>query len=67
MQYSQSQVCCSENRTKNCTQCNPDTATKKELLDFKTLRPIDHVLNFTIIFSVVSVAVLLGILIFKKR
>ena len=61
------QVCCSENRTSNCTQCNQDTATKKELLNFKTLRPIDHVLNFTIIFSVVSVAVLLGILIFRKR
>jgi len=61
------QVCCDENKTTNCTKCNQDTATKKELLDFKTLRPIDHVLNFTIIFSVVSVAVLLGILIFKKR
>ena len=62
-----SQVCCDENKTTNCTQCKGNTATKNELLNFKSLRPIDHVLNFVIIFSVVSVAVLIGLLIFKKR
>ena len=66
-----SQVCCDENRTTNCTQCDKNkgkgSATRNELLNFKMLRPIDHVLNFVIIFSVVSVAVLIGLLIFKKR
>jgi len=66
-----SQVCCDENKTTNCTQCGNNggkgSATKNELLNFKMLRPIDHVLNFVIIFSVVSVAVLIGLLIFKKR
>lgn len=66
-----SQVCCDENKTTNCTQCGKNggkgSETRNELLNFKSLRPIDHVLNFVIIFSVVSVAVLIGLLIFKKR
>lgn len=72
-----SQVCCGGNKTTNCTPCEknggkyqqntPGSETKNELLNFKSLRPIDHVLNFVIIFSVVSVAVLIGLLIFKKR
>jgi len=65
------QVCCDENKTTNCTQCDKNkgkgSATRNELLNFKMLRPIDHVLNFVIIFSVVSVSVLIGLLIFKKR
>ena len=66
------QVCCTETKTTGCTSCetNPGgkgSKTRNELLNFKTLRPIDHVLNFVIIFSVVSVAVLIGLLIFKKR
>ena len=66
------QVCCTETKNTGCTSCgtNPGgkgSETRNELLNFKTLRPIDHVLNFVIIFSVVSVAVLIGLLIFKKR
>lgn len=66
-----SQVCCDENRTTNCTQCDKNkgkgSATRNELLNFKMLRPIDHLLNVVIIVSVVSVAVLVSLLIFKKR
>lgn len=66
-----SQVCCDENRTTNCTQCDKNkgkgSATRNELLNFKMLRPIDHFLNVVIIVSVVSVAVLVSLLIFKKR
>jgi hypothetical protein len=69
------QVCCSGTETETeksgCTQCDTNSAkngsARNELLNFKMLRPIDHVLNFVIIFSVVSVAVLIGLLIFKKR
>jgi len=65
------QVCCDENKTTKCIKCDNNSRkrsqTRNELLNFKSLRPIDHVLNFVIIFSVVSVAVSIGLLIFKKR
>jgi hypothetical protein len=65
------QVCCTDTKKTGCTECgtNPgeNGSARNELLNFKMLRPIDHVLNFVIIFSVVSVAVLIGLLIFKKR
>jgi len=71
MAQPKSAVCCNENKTTNCTQCGNNggkgSETRNELLNFKSLRPIDHVLNFVIIFSVVSVAVLIGLLIFKKQ
>lgn len=66
-------VCCSKTKTTNCTSCgiNPTedkgSETRNELLNFKMLRPIDHLLNVVIIVSVVSVAVLISLLIFKKR
>lgn len=66
------QVCCTETKTTGCTSCgtNPKekgSETRNELLNFKMLRPIDHLLNVVIIVSVVSVAVLISLLIFKKR
>ncbi len=51
----------------NQTNCNCDQEVKNSLMDYKNLKPIDHLFNVLIIVGFVSVLVTISLLIFKKR
>jgi hypothetical protein len=51
----------------NKSNCDCDQEVKNSLMDYKNLKPIDHLFNVLIIVGFVSVLVTISLLIFKKR